>query len=326
MDDTKTSLPLVDPELAGVLDYLQGPPPSDETLAELRALDFQLPQGEDDSVTIERRVIPGPAGAPDLSVVIYRPAGLPSGAPVLLHIHGGGYVMGNPDQYVFYGRGYAAACECVVVSTSYRLAPETRWPGAVEDVYAALCWVHDHADELGVDPGRVAIAGESAGGGHAAALTLYARDRGGPPILFQLLTFPMLDDRPSTNPFSGQYGWTRAHNHYGWSSLLGVPAGSDAVPAEAVPARARDLSGLPPAYIATGALDLFADENIEYARRLNAAGVPVGLHVIPGAYHGFDIIVPDAQPSKLLRAGVHDALRTAFRRAAQTARAPLSTE
>jgi triacylglycerol lipase len=316
MSDRKKSLRLVDPELVQSLDMFPDFDLSDETLQSVREMVLPLPPSPDYGVTIEKRAIPGPPGAPDLRVLIYRPPDLDGKAPALLHIHGGGYVVGRPEMFGAIARRYAAGCNCVVISTSYRLAPETRWPGPVEDVYAALRWVHDHADELGVDPDRIAIGGESAGGGLSAALAIHARDRGGPPILFQLLIYPMLDDRISSNPYAGEFRWRRENNRYAWSALLGVPAGSDAVPSAAVPARVDDLSGLPPAYIATTSLDLFIDENLEYARRLMAAGVATGLLVVPGGYHGFDNAAPDADVSKLFAANIQQALATAFRRAA----------
>jgi triacylglycerol lipase len=209
----------------------------------------------------------------------------------LLHIHGGGYVLGIPEANDAANRATALALGIVVVSVDYRLAPETVWPGALEDCYAALVWMHESAAELGIDPTRIAIAGESAGGGHAAALALHARDRGGPAICFQLLDAPMLDDRTGTtndpHPHVGHFVWTPEKNRFGWRALLGVEPGGPEVPAAAVPARAADLSGLPPTFISVGALDLFLEEDMDFVRRLTRAGVPAELHVIPGAYHGF---------------------------------------
>jgi acetyl esterase/lipase len=191
---------------------------------------------------------------------------------------------------------------CVVVSVDYRLAPETTFPGAVEDCYAALRWLHAEARTLGVDVGRIAIGGESAGGGLAASLALLARDRGEVPLAFQLLIYPMLDDRTGVtvepSPTVGEFGWSRESNRFGWASLLGRdPGGADVSPYAAA-ARAEDLAGLPPAYIAVGTLDLFLEENLEYARRLMRAGIPTELHVYPGAYHGFQGMAPEARISK----------------------------
>lgn len=253
-----------------------------------------------EAVAREERFVPGMNGAPDVRVLLYTPPGAATGLrPALLHIHGGGYIMGKPEINDGLNRATVLEQGCVVVSVDYRLAPETVWPGALEDCYAALLWLHGAAEELDVDTARIAVAGESAGGGHAAALALYARDRhredaAAPNFCFQLLDCPMLDDRsgtahPDPHPYTGEFVWTPERNHFGWSAMLGMEAGSADVPEEAVPARRRDLSGLPPTFIALGALDLFLEESLEYTRRLTREGVPVELHVIPGAYHGFSI-------------------------------------
>jgi triacylglycerol lipase len=251
------------------------------------------------AVSCSEQRIPGPKGAPDVRVLIYTPPQM-TGAPrpALLNIHGGGYVIGQPEQNDLANRASAAALGCPVVAPAYRLAPETPFPGAVEDCYAVLCWMADHAAELGIDRDRIAVSGESAGGGHAAALAIHARNRKrirheGPTPCFQLLDSPMLDDRTGTladpHPYTGEFVWTPAHNRFGWGALLGCEPGGDDVPVEAVPARIDDLHDLPPACIIVGALDLFLEEDLEYARRLTRAGVPVEVHVIPGAYHGFGV-------------------------------------
>jgi triacylglycerol lipase len=246
------------------------------------------------AVQCEERTIPGPAGAPDVRVLIYTPPNLPPGPnPALLNIHGGGYIIGTPEQNDPANRARALALACPIVATSYRLAPETAWPGAVEDCYATLCWMHANAAELGIDPERIAVSGESAGGGHAAALTIHARNKGGPKVCFQLLDSPMLDDRTCTSadphPYCGEFTWKPEHNVLGWQSLLGTEPGGPDVSDAAVPARVADLTGLPPAFIVVGALDLFLEEDLEYARRLTRANVPVDLHVFAGGYHGFGL-------------------------------------
>ena len=173
--------------------------------------------------------------------------------------------------------------------------------------------MHGNAEALGIDPKRIAIGGESAGGGHAAMLAIAARDRGEFPIAFQLLVYPMLDDRtgatvePPTHV--GQFVWNAGSNRFGWASLLGQAPGLKTVPAGSVPARVVDLVGLPPAFIAVGGLDLFAAENISFAARLNAAAVPVELLVVPGAYHAFDALVPNAQVSRQFRSALVAALK-----------------
>ena len=222
---------------------------------------------------------------------MHRPRKRERTSGAILHIHGGGYVNGDPMSLAPLHRAMALDLGCVIVSVDYRLAPETRAPGAVEDCYAALAWLFLEAQGLEVDPARVGVLGESAGGGLAAALALLVRDRGEHRLAFQHLIYPMLDDRTCVsaeqNAFAGEFIWSRENNRFGWSSLLGVEPGSADISPYAAPARAVDLTGLPPAYIAVGALDLFIDEDMAYARRLIHAGVPTELHVYPGAFHGF---------------------------------------
>ena len=267
-------------------------------------------------VAREERFIPGAAGAPEVRVLLYRPPeAFTAPRPAVLHMHGGGFVLGDPEINDASNRALALEHGCIVVSVDYRLAPETRFPGALEDCYAALVWMHDHAADLGLDVSRIATSGESAGGGHAAALALYARDRGGPAIRFQLLDAPMLDDRTCAaaepHPHCGQFVWSPDKNRFGWRALLGVEPGGPEVPENAAPARAKNLTGLPPTFISVGALDLFLEENLEFTRRLARAGVAVELHVTPGAYHGSG--VAQAAPQTLATARLRNAaLRRAF--------------
>ena len=267
-------------------------------------------------VSIKRVQIPGPEGAPDIEVIVYRPAR--TGAlPVLLTIHGGGYMFGSAADTGPGDVRTAAELGCLVVSVEYRLAPETVAPGAVEDCYAALHWLHSNADVLSLDPRRIAVGGQSAGGGLAAALALLARDRGEIPICFQLLIYPMLDDRTAgrnaaeDNPHTGEFVWTRESNRAGWQAFLGHQPGAAAVTPYAVAARATNLAGLPPAYITVGMLDLFLEEDVEYAQRLMAAGVPTELHVLPGAYHGFELAA-EAELTRRSEAERRAALQRAF--------------
>lgn len=294
---SSSALAMVAPELVPALEFFPGLDFS-AGLAAFRqpfnpAMRPPLPDALQ-AVHCTERFVPAPAGAPDVRVLHYTPPGDATGLrPAVLHIHGGGYVMGTPEMNDGSSRATALALDCVVVSVDYRLAPETRWPGAVEDCYAALCWLAGNAVELGIDPARIAVAGESAGGGHAAALVLHARDKGGPAIRFLSLDSPMLDDRTGTtadrHPHCGAFVWTAEKNRFGWEALLGVEPGGPDVPAAAVPARATDLSGLPSTFITVGALDLFLEENLEWIRRLTRAGIAAELHVIPGAYHGFGL-------------------------------------
>jgi acetyl esterase/lipase len=308
---------LVDPELLPFLDMLPALALSDESLAEVRGRSFLMPVDPEaiENVDLQRRMIPGPAGAPQVEVLVFTPRAPAPIRPCILHIHGGGYISGSAEGGEAALRPAAADLDCIIVSVNYRLAPETVCPGAVEDCYAALAWLFASAAELGVDTARVAVKGESAGGGLAAALALLARDRGEYRLAFQSLTYPMLDDRTCVakepNPQTGEFLWTRHNNHYGWKALLGMEPGSDGVSPYAAPARAQDLSGLPPTFIATTTLDLFVNENIVFAERLIRAGVPCELHIYPGGFHAFDI-APTAKVSIAARRDTREALRRAL--------------
>lgn len=310
---------LIDPELVPGVDLLGEGDFSLETLVKRRAMfDAMLPeQCEEPAPVIERRelFVPGAAGAPDVRLLVYTHADKGSGRPVYFHIHGGGYFLGVPEMAEVQCKALALELGCVVASVDYRLAPETVFPGNLEDCYAGLSWLHSHAVELGADPKRIAIGGESAGGGLTAALALYARDRGEVPIIHQQLVYPMLDDRSvaEPHPYTGEFCWTRAANHFGWQCLLGGDPGGEGVSPYAAAARAESLEGLPPTFIGVGALDLFLEENLEYARRLTRAGVPVELHVYPGVFHGSDS-VPEARLTKMHARDQLEALRAAFAR------------
>lgn len=249
----------------------------------------------------EERFVPGPGGQGQVRVLVWRSPGAQGPLPAVLQIHGGGYVMGEPELGDDHHRALVQTVDCVVVAVQYALAPEAVHPAPIEDCYAALRWMFTNAAELELDPARIGVSGVSAGGGLAAALALLARDRGEFAIAFQHLIYPMIDDRtctaPDPHPHTGQYVWTKEHNRFGWTSLLGSAPGHDAVEPYAAAARAADLSGLPPAYVSVGALDLFLEENLEYVRRLSRADVPVELHVYPGAFHGFHR-VPDASVTR----------------------------
>jgi acetyl esterase/lipase len=286
------SMHLVDPALRPLLEMLPTEVLSDETLAEMRAREVQLPPADPCGVVLEQVTVPGPPGAPAVELHLYRPESAGGSLPCIYHVHGGGFVGGAAKDFESFLRPMVAELGCMLVSVDYRLAPETRFPGAIEDCYAGLAWLHAHAAEIGADIGTLGVMGESAGGGLAAALALLARDRGEYRFAFQHLIYPMIDDRTclaDPHPFAGEFIWTPNNNRFGWAALLGQDPGSDGVSPYAAAARAEDLAGLPPAYIATGALDLFAEENLEYARRLMRAGVPVELHLYPGAFHAFDM-------------------------------------
>jgi acetyl esterase/lipase len=291
---------LVDPDLLPLLDVFpsldMSPPGLPATRAILKTMDPpDMGAADGLPVTVEARMIPGPQGPDSLRVLIVRRAAA-SGAVCggILHFHGGGFLVGTPEGSLPLLRATAAAQDCVIVTVDYRLAPETTWVEATEDAHAALVWMVDHAADLGVDPARIGVMGESAGGGLAACTALIARDRGGPALAFQNLLYPMLDDRTVTRtetaPVTGEFIWTRDSNRHGWTGWLGHAPGLPEASPHAVPARMADLSRLPPAWIGVGALDLFLQEDLAYAQRLMEASVPVDLSVWPSAYHGFDLV------------------------------------
>jgi acetyl esterase/lipase len=299
--------------LAAVQMFEAVPPLAQATLADFRDAMEQWARPVREDILVERRVIAGPHRTKLVIYIVNARAG--TSRPAILHTHGGGFVGGSAKAEVCNQQDLAAALDAVSVTVEYRLAPETGWRGSVADNYAALRWLHANAADLGVDPNRIAVMGESAGGGHAALLGIEARNRGEVPLALQLLIYPMLDDRTgSSRRTSEHHGmiWSPASNRFGWSSFLGMTPGGRKVPAAAVPARVADLAGLPPTFIAVGALDLFVAEDIEYARRLIAAGVPTELHVIPGAVHGFEEFSPDASLVKHYHALKLNALRRAF--------------
>lgn len=288
---------LLDPELVPILGGFEMPPIDAEGIAAIRSAAFPALQLSD-SVSRTEHMVPGD---PPIGVRVHRAEGAPGMAPAILTIHGGGYVIGSYDMDDVLHDQWCRQLGTVGISVQYRLAPETPYPGPLEDCYAALRWTHEHAEELGVDPARVGVQGISAGGGLAAALTLLARDRGEFPLAFQLLECPMLDDRQTTPSIgaAGLFVWDAESNVFGWRSYLGDLYGSDGVPPYAAPARADDLAGLPPTCIVVGSIDGFRDEDVEYAQRINQAGVPCELHVIAGLPHAYQL-APDAQAVRLL--------------------------
>ncbi|KRE25840.1 alpha/beta hydrolase [Agromyces sp. Soil535] len=305
MTDTLARPPF-DPELEAVLGLLgETLPPSitPEMIPFMRDATVVAPV--DDLLTergISRRdvTIAGYEGA-DIVVSVLAPEGHTGTGPGIYHTHGGGMIVG--DRFV----GIAAIFDwierfdAVCVTVEYRLAPEFPDPFPVEDCYAGLVWTAEHAEELGIDPARLIIAGGSAGGGLAAGVSLMARDRGGPALAGQVLICPMLDDRDasvSTRQIDGVGVWDRTSNVTGWSALLGDRRGTDAVSIYAAPARATDLSGLPPAFIDCGSAEVFRDEDVAYASQIWADGGQAELHVWPGGFHAFDMMAPHAAMSQ----------------------------
>ena len=283
----------------------------------LAGLFEQMTAGIPDSENVvkEDRMVPGPEGAPEVPVRVYRPAQSTGTLPGVLWIHGGGYVVGSVGQDDLVAQRVAEEVHCVLVSVDYRLAPEHPFPAPLEDCYAALKWMAGGAPELGMDPARIAITGPSAGGGLTAGLALLARDRGEVGVAFQAPIYPMIDDRnssPSSQENASSRIWSQRYNANGWRAYVGENAGGEGVSPYAAAFRAEDLSGLPPTYIAVGTLDVFMDEDIEYARRLIQAGVPTELHVYPGLFHGSDIFVPPASSSLRFIADRDAALKRAL--------------
>lgn len=294
-------------------------------------------------VVAEELVVPGPEGAPPVSLRVLRPVGVTGPMPALLWVHGGGLIMGSPEQDDRANAAFVRELGITVAAVRYRLAPDSTAPAAAEDAYAGLLGLVAHADRLGLDPARIAVGGASAGGGVAAAAVLMAHDRAGgrpasqPPMAqlpaprprtahlptaslpvahlpaFQLLVYPMLDDRTvvRTDLDTRQVRvWTPKSNRFGWTAYLGRAPGGPDVPPYAAPARREDLHGLPPTWIGVGSLDLFRDEDETYARRLREAGVACELKIVPGAFHGFDAIFRNAGVSREFWRAQADALRS----------------
>ncbi len=263
-------------------------------------------------IHIENVQVPGQDPGQTIRLRVYRPKTLPQSSPALVWIHGGGYVFGTVEMDDGLVSHFAHELGILVLSVDYRLAPEHPFPAALDDCYAALKWAHDHAVDLGIDPQRVAVGGDSAGGGLAACLAQLAIDRGEVLPVFQLLVYPMLDDRTVLRPEIPNQDlltWSQGNNRFGWESYLHQPGGLEQAPPYAVAARREDLSGLPPAWIGVGTLDLFHDESAAYAQKLKDCGVECTLEVIQGAFHGFDILDQGPQVVKLFRKAEIEALR-----------------
>lgn len=318
-------LPFVDPELREaarkIIDMTSGfYPMGPSKLPMLRGAIASARLPEHPAVPIRTAMAPvgkGPGkglGEVKLYVLNEKPGTAPR--PAILHTHGGGFITGSALLEMAGLIDLARELDCIIVSVEYSLAPEAPWSVSMEQTYAGLLWLYHQAAALGVDRARIAVAGESAGGGHAALLAQTARDRGEVPVMFQCLIYPMLDDRTGSTwhpaPGLGCIGWDGDANRYGWRAFLGQTPGTAHVPRRAVPARAASLAGLPPAFIAVGSIDLFAREDIAYAQRLTADGVAAELLVLPGAFHGFDKVKPGAWVSRQVMAARSAAYRRAF--------------
>jgi acetyl esterase/lipase len=302
--------PPFDPELAAVLAVLaeQMPPTLvPEMIAPMRSAMVAVPL---DDVLVahnavrEDRTIPGPEGAPDLIVSIFKRADHEPGGPGIYHTHGGGMIIGDRFTGIDGILEWVELFDAVAVSVEYRLAPEDPDPALIDDCYAGLVWTAEHADELGFDADRLIIAGASAGGGLAAGTALLARDKGGPSLAGQVIIYGMLDDRNETvssHQIDGIGVWDRGSNDTGWDAYLGDRRKTDSVSIYAAPARATDLSGLPPAYLDCGSAEVFRDEDVAYASAIWASGGIAELHVWPGGFHGFDMMAPQAAISVAMR-------------------------
>ncbi len=311
---TEKRRPPFDPELAVALSLAQPgelPPATitGEMIGAMRRSASQTHRLSDQAlrrggaIELAERDVPGGGDAPDVPLLICRPAGLATPTAAIYYTHGGGMIAGErrsglAEQGLL---DWAATFGLLVVSVEYRLAPENPDPAPRDDCYAGLAWTAANAEALGVDPSRILLAGASAGGGLAAALALMSRDRDGPPLLGQMLLSPMLDDRSitySSTMLHGEGVWDRTSNLTGWTALLGDRRGGPDVSPYAAPARAVDVSDLPPTYIEVGSIDTFRDEAVDYAGRLWQAGVSAELHVWPGAFHGFELAAPHAAVSR----------------------------
>lgn len=301
----------IDPDLAeglaAMADMLGGHGLRDD-LAGARAVsdarDAQMAQALQVPETLAQEILHAPsAEGHDIDLRIMRPKDASGKLPLLYWIHGGGYIMGTAQQGDMFTLGAAQRLGCFAASVEYRLAPETAYPGPLEDCYQGLKYLYDNADRLGIDRNKIMIGGVSAGGGLAAGLALLIRDRAEMEICAQVLIYPMIDDTniaPAADDVPDTMIWSRADNKFGWQSYLGDLFGQKDVPIYAAAARADDLSGLPPTYMPVGDLDLFLDENIRYARKLTQAGVPTHFHIVPGAFHGFNGFAASAPISKAI--------------------------
>jgi acetyl esterase/lipase len=300
------SRPPFDPELAVTLEAIRDRLPPTVTPQMIQPMRDAPPP-----VTVEELLAGRPITRADhtipgfrdgeIQVTVFARDGHTEAGPAIVRFHGGGMVMGSRFSGIVQPLTWVERFDAVCVAVDYRLAPQHPDPYPVQDCYATLLWTVEHAAELGVDPARIVVNGPSAGGGLAAGVALLARDRGGPPLLGQLLVSPMLDDRNETvssHQIDGVGVWDRGSNDTGWNALLGERRGTEAVSIYAAPSRATELTGLPPAYLECGSAEVFRDEDVAYASSLWAAGVQAELHVWPGAFHASDQLAPDAALSR----------------------------
>lgn len=313
----RSLLDQADADVLARLDAIGGFSLDAENLEAMRHQTLRSGAPLSDAVERTDHLVSGSPGGSEVAVRVHRPRGAEGPLPCVYSMHGGGYVIGSQlgDDSLF--DAWCPQLPCVGVSVGYRLAPETPFPGPLEDCYAGLRWVHEHADDLGVDSDRIGIIGGSAGGGLAASLALLVRDRGEIPVAFQILRYPMLDDRQITPSSQADVPlWNPPTNRFSWTAYLGSRYASDDVPSYAAAGRATDLAGLPPTFIMVGNIDGLLDEDIDYAQRLLAAGIPTDLHVLEGAPHAFDSMMPDTAVARRARQTLDDWLRARLHPAA----------
>lgn len=275
--------------------------------AELKALK------DDPEVMVYDTNIPGPADNPTLKIRVYKPADRTEEIlPAVMWLHGGGFIFGSVYRQNDFCNRYAKNVGCAVVAVEYRLAPAHKAPAPVEDAYAALLYMSEHADELGIDPERIAIMGISAGGGICAALALMTRDRKGPQPVLQMPLYAELDyrmDTPSAKEITDWRVWSTLYSEISWKTYLDPEKPVDYY---ASPSLCEDVSGVAPVFSYVGTMDPLRDENVAYWSKLMAAGIPVEAHIYSGAFHTFEVAVPDASVSQKAYEAGYSALRKAF--------------
>lgn len=276
----------------------------------LRARKVTAPAG----LRMSERWLPTAPGGPDVRVLILERENSSGTRPALMWLHGGGYLIGTPEIDLTLLARVLKHLDVTIFSVDYRLAPSDPFPAALDDAMTVLCWLREQSEALGIDPGCIAVGGNSAGGGLAAAVAQRAYDES-VSLVFQLLMYPMLDDRTVRRTDQGERGklmWTQRENRYGWTSYLGQAPGGDHVAPYAAPARREELAGLPPAWIGVGSLDLFYEEDVDYAERLSVAGVPCTLDVVADAPHAFDLLNFDTATARSFHDGMIAALAAAY--------------
>jgi len=322
----KPMIERVDPELLQALGITRANAQSNDFHSNEEILEFRAGYNQDidqnlaglpsvEGVDIQEETLESFDGTM-IKTRVYRPTGVVGTLPVLLWIHGGGYIVGRAAQDDAIVCNHVKTLNCIAVSVDYRLAPEFPFPTALEDCYSTLKWAVDNAAAQGIDASRIAVYGVSAGGGLAAGLTQIARDRGEIAIMFQMLAYPMLDDRNTikiADPDNEPLLWTSVKNRAAWTAYLGHEPGTNNTPPYAAPVRTENLEGLPPAYIYVGELDHFLGEDVEYAHRLMQAGVPTELHVYKNSSHGFNFFAPNMSESQRCNAGSFAALSDALK-------------